>query len=182
MLISFRKVKRLAIISAIIIIPFICINLLNISLNKDSQEVNQTIEKYEPLDQAVNQKINEQLNEGVGFFSEYRLERERIRGQQTELLKNIAGNPSNDKKVRDAAAMKLVEAADKVEKEMQAETLIKSKGVRDCAVIIEQVGVSIIVDIKELSEEQKADIIKLSSRATGFKEDKITINTRQHYR
>ena len=82
-----------------------------------------------PLDQAVNQKINEQLSEGIGFFSEYRLERERIRGKQTELLKDIAGNPSNDKKVRDAAAMKLVEVADTVEKEMQAETLIKSEGI-----------------------------------------------------
>lgn len=182
MLIRFSKLKRLAIISAIIIIPFIGINLLHLSLNNDSQAVNQMIEKADPIDQAVNQKINAQLSEGIGFFSEYRLERERIRGQQTELLKNIAGNPSNDKKVRDAAAMKLVEAADTVEKEMQAETLIKSKGVRDCAVIIEQAGVSIIVDVKELSQEEKAEIIELSSRATGFKEDKIIINTRQHYR
>ena len=182
MLISFRKLKQIAIISAIIIIPFIGINLLHLSLDKDSQAVNQIVENIDPVDQAVNQKINEQLSEGIGFFSEYRLERERIRGKQTELLKDIASNPSNDKKVRDAAAMKLVEVADTVEKEMQAETLIKSEGVPDCAVIIEQAGVSIILDVKELSEEQKQELIELSSRATGFKEEKITINARQHYR
>lgn len=182
MLISFRKLKQIAIISAIVIIPFICINLLNVGLHQDSQPVNQIAEDADVLEQAVNQKVNEQLSEGMGFFSEYRLERERIRGKQTELLKDIASNPSNDKKVRDAAAMKLVEVADTVEKEMQAETLIKAKGFRDCAVIIEQAGVSIILDVNDLSEEQRAEITNISSLATGFKEDKITINARQHYR
>ena len=182
MLISFNKLKQIVIISAIVIIPFICINLLNISINEDSQPVNKIVENADTLEQAVNQKVNEQLREGMGFFSEYRLERERIRGKQTELLKDIASNPANDKKDRDAAAIKLVEAADTVEKEMQAETLIKAKGFRDCAVIIEQAGVSIILDAKELSEEQKVEIIEISSLATGFKKDKITINTRQIYR
>lgn len=182
MLISFSRIKKIGIISAIIIIPFICINLINVGLEQDSQAVNQMVENADVLEQAVNQKVNQQLSEGIGFFSEYRLERERIRGKQIELLRSISGNPSNDKKVRDAAAMKLVEVADTVEKEMQAETLIKAKGFRDCAVIMEQAGVSVILDVKELSEEQEAEIIKTSSLATGFKEDKITVNSRQHYR
>ena len=48
MLISFRKLKQLAIISAIIIIPFIGINLLHLSLDKDSQAVNQIVENVDP--------------------------------------------------------------------------------------------------------------------------------------
>ncbi len=179
MLISFSKLKKMAVISAVIIIPFICINLLNISLERDSQPVNQIVENVDALEQAVNKKVNQQLSEGIGFFSEYRLERERVRGKQTELLKDIVNNSANDKKVRDAAAMKLVETAAAVEKEMQAETLIKAQGFRDCAVIIEPKGVSIILDAKELSAEQEAEIIKTGSLATGFKEDKITVNTRK---
>ena len=62
---------------------------------------------------------------------------------------------------------------------MQAETLIKAQGFRDCAVIIEPKGVNIILDAKELSEEQEAEIIKTGSLATGFKEDKITVNIRR---
>lgn len=178
MLISFQKLKRFAIISAIIIIPVVCLNLVQFSLHQDHQVVNQ-VDENTLLDQAVNQKIDEKLSQGIDFFSEYRLERERIRGKQTELLKDLASNPSNAQKVRDEAAMKLVEVADTVEKEMQAETLIKSKGIRDCAVIIEKAGVSIILDGKELSTEQSEEILKLSSAATGFKTEKITINYRQ---
>lgn len=181
-MISFRRVKQLVIISAIIVIPVICLNLLHISLNHDSQTVNKTIEQTNSTAPVVNPIINAQPGEGMGFFSEYRMERERVRGKQIEMLKDLASNPSNAQKVRDEAAMKLAHVADTTEKEMQAETLIKAAGIRDCAVIIEDAGVSIILDSTAVSDEQKEDIIKLSSLATGVKTDKITIDVRKNSR
>lgn len=182
MFIRFHRVKQLAIISAIIIIPLICLNLLQVSFHKDSQAVSQSTVIDDQLDQVINQKTTQQLSEGIGFFSEYRLERERIRGKQTELLKDLASNPDNAQKIRDEAALKLVKLTETAEKEMHAETLIKSKGIRDCAVIIESAGVSVILDMQDLSMEQKAAILELCSKATECKADKISINIRRNER
>ncbi len=182
MLISFYKLKRFAIIAAIIIIPFVCINLLNMSLNKNSQPVNGVVEKGSSIDQVINQKIDQQENDRLGFFAEFRMERERVRGKQLELLREIANNPSNAQKVRDAASMKLVQASDMAEKEMQTETLIKSKGIRDCAVILEPAAATIILDVHQLAEEQQNEITELTCLTTGLKKEKITITARQSYR
>lgn len=178
-MISFRSIKQLAIISAIILIPVICLNLLHFSLNHDSQTASHNVKQSATTVPVVSTKSDEQQFEGMGFFSEYRMERERVRGRQIEMLKNLASNPSNAQKVRDEAAMKLVRVAERTEKEMQAETLIKAAGIRDCAVIIEDAGVSIILESTAVSDEQKEDIIKRSSLATGVKTDKITIDVRK---
>ena len=83
MLISFSKLKKMAVISAVIIIPFICINLLNISLERDSQPVNQMVENVDKLEQAVNKKVNQQLSEGIGFFlGNIVWNEKRVRGKQ----------------------------------------------------------------------------------------------------
>lgn len=178
MLISFRRIKQLAMITAIIVIPIIGLNLLHLSLNHDSQTTSSSMEKSTAPAALVGQKISTKQNDGMGFFSEYRMERERVRSKQIEMLKELAGNPSNTQKVRDEAAMKLVRVADATEKEMQAETLIRATGIRDCAVIIEDAGVSIILDSTAVSDEQKENIRKLSSLATGVKTDKISIDLR----
>lgn len=177
MLISFRRIKQLAMITAIIVIPIIGLNLLHLSLNHDSQTTS-SMEKSTAPAAVVGQKISTKQNDGMGFFPEYRMERERVRSKQIEMLKELAGNPSNTQKVRDEAAMKLVRVADATEKEMQAETLIRATGIRDCAVIIEDAGVSIILDSTAVSDEQKENIRKLSSLATGVKTDKISIDLR----
>lgn len=182
MLISFHKLKRLVIIAAIVIIPFIGINLLNLSLNKDSQPVNRVMENNDSIEQVINQKINNQESEGLGFFAEFRMERERIRSKQLELLREVANNQSNNQKVRDAAAMKLVQVSDMVEKEMQTETLIKSKGYRDCAVIVKTDTATIVLDVHQVSEEQQTEITELTTHATGLQKNQITITTRQNYR
>lgn len=182
MLISFQKLKRLAIVTAIIVIPFICINLLNVSLNNHSKAVNQGIDSVDNLDLEINQVLANREDEGIGFFSEFRIERERVRGKQLELLRDIANNPNQDQKVRDSAALKLVQIADAMAREMQTETLIKSKGIKECAVIIESNGLTIILDTQAINETQKDELFDLSSTASGIEKEKITITSRQKYR
>jgi len=181
-MISFDKLKRIGIITAIVIIPFICITLIDLSLAKNSQPVNQVAENAQSVEAQINSRIEEQESQRLGFFAEFRMERERVRGKQAELLREIANNPSNNQKVRDAAAMKLVDLSDRVEKEMQTETLIKSKGFRECAVIMETDGATIVLDVQQLAEEQQTEITELASLGTGFKKEKITITSRQNYR
>lgn len=182
MLIDLNKLKRLAIITAIIVIPIICINLINMSLNQNSQPVSQDVKNPNQVAGTVNNnKDNYQESDRPGFFAEFRMERERVRSKQLELLREIANNQSNTQKVRDAAAMRLVQASDTVEKEMQTETLIKSKGYKDCAVIVKNEQATIVLDVRRLDEAQITEISALSSLTTGLSPSRITITTRKDY-
>ena len=181
LLISFYKLKRLAIVAAVILIPFIAINLLHEGLNNNSKTVNQDIKNIEQLRMPVDNVITRD-DEGIGFFSEFRIERERVRGKQLELLRDIADNPDQEQKIRDSASLKLVQIADDLAREMQTETLIKSKGYKECAVILDPAGLTIILDTQVISDEQKDELLELSSNASGIEQDKITITTRQKYR
>jgi stage III sporulation protein AH len=181
LVISLFKIKRLAIVAAIVLIPFIAINLINLMVNKNSQPVSQDIKNVEQLQMPVI-KASAGSDEGISFFSEYRIERERIRGKQMELLRNITDNLNQEQKVRDQAALKLVQIADNMSREMQTETLIKSKGYKECAVILDPDGMTIILDKNVLLEKQKDELLDLSSTVSGIKRDKIEITTRQQYR
>ena len=182
MLISFYKMKRLLIIAAVVLIPFIGINLLNMAINQDSRTVVQDMERVEQLQMPAENVVVTGNDEGISFFSEYRIERERIRGKQMELLRSIAANPNQEQKVRDNATLKLVQIADDLAREMQTETLVKSKGYKECAVILDSAGMTIILDKNVIKDEQKAELLELSSSVSGIEKEKIAITSRQQYR
>jgi stage III sporulation protein AH len=180
LVISFYKVKRLAIIAAIVLILFIAINIINLMVNGDSQPVSQEMDSIEQLQMPV-ESVNANDDEGIGFFSEYRIERERVRGKQMELLRMIANNPVQEQKIRDNAALKMVQIADELSREIRTETLIKSKGYKECAVILDPQGMTIILDKNVLLEKQKAELLELSSAVSGIEREKIKITSRQQY-
>ncbi len=181
MLISFDKMKRWLIIAAVILIPFIAINLLHSAINRDSPTVVQDMELVEQLQMPVDTLVGSGEEEGISFFAEYRIKRERIRGKQMELLRSIASQSNQEQKVRDNAALKLVQIADDLAREMQTETLVKAQGYKECAVILEPSGMTIILDQAVIKPEQKAELLELSSAVSGIEKDKITITARQQY-
>ena len=99
-----------------------------------------------------------------------------------ELLSNIADNTNQEQKVRNSASLKLVQIADDLAREMQTETLIKSKGFKECAVILDSKGMTIILDQDTLSEELKKELQELSSAVSGVDQEKIIVTTRARYR
>ncbi len=179
MIISIRKIKILAVIIAVIIIPFIGINLINLSMNSRSEPVNNTVVESGSSDIKVQNNLQPQNRERINFFAEYRMERERVRGKETGLLREIANNSSSDKKARDTACLKLVELAEKAEKEMQAEAMIKSQGFEDCAVIIAPKSTTVMIESSNTPIERQEEIRKAVSIATGCIEKNISIVKRQ---
>lgn len=181
MIISLPRLKRLAIVAAFILLPFIAINLINMGLNNDSKPVNHDMADIEQLSMPAD-NVMVGKDEGGGFFSEYRIEREKVRGKQIELLKSIANNPNREQKIRDNASLKLVQIADLLAREMQTETFIKAKGYKECAVILDPAGMTIILDKEVLSEEEKAELLNICSTISGIEQKKIAITSRQQYR
>lgn len=175
MIISLNRVKLLAIITAIIAIPFIGINLINGYLSTTSAPTSKMVDQSTQgsTSAAHNQPITEVQESGV--LAEYRMERERVRSKEMTLLKEIGNNTAGTSKAREAAYLKLVNLADREEKEMQAEAMIKSQGFQDCVVVVTATTTTVMVEGNSLAATQQEAIKKAVSIATGSTEKTISV-------
>lgn len=112
------------------------------------------------------------------FFAEYRMERERVRGKQIEMLGEIIGNQSVEKGARETASLRLVQITEDMEKEMKAEALVKSKGFAECVVIVQQHTTTVVIKTDNLRLDKEKEISELVSRITQYSEENICIITR----
>ncbi|MFZ5633642.1 MAG: SpoIIIAH-like family protein [Bacillota bacterium] len=122
------------------------------------------------------------LTEGAGvplekdnFFVEYRLQRERARGQQIEILKDIVNSPSTAGETRQLAQEQLLGISKSVTREARMENLLKARGYRDAVVCMDQKGVTVVVESQVLIPAEEAKIIELVSKESGFGEQGILI-------
>lgn len=109
------------------------------------------------------------------FFVEYRLQRERARGQQIEILREIINSPSSAGDTRQVAQEQLLSISRSVAKEARVENMLKAGGYREAVVCVDQKGVTVVVDSPGLNSAQEAKLIELVSRETGIGEQGIII-------
>jgi len=116
------------------------------------------------------------INEGdPDFFIEYRIERERTRGRQIELLREIINNPAVSEQARKKAQEELLVLSDKMAKEMELEHLIRAKGFKDASVCIEEKGVTVVLQTDRIVPEEVTKICKVISWGTGLGEQNIMV-------
>lgn len=130
------------------------------------------------LDSAAAGQAGDSSQDSDQFFAEYRMERERMRGKEVEMLRDILDQSGSDKEARQAASLRLVEISTDMEREMKAENLIKSKGYQDCVVIIQPGNTTVVVATDNLQLDQEQEIKALVSRVTKTREDQIVIIAR----
>ncbi|MBE3581350.1 MAG: SpoIIIAH-like family protein [Thermoanaerobacteraceae bacterium] len=115
----------------------------------------------------------------AAFFVEYRLERDRRRSQQIELLKQIVDNPNATGEGKQEAQKRLVDLTQQMDLELQLEKLIVAKGYQEAAVFIQPNAVNVIVMADQFTAEDAYKIGDLVSRSTGRPREQITIIPRQ---
>lgn len=109
------------------------------------------------------------------FFIEYRLERERVRGEQLELLQGIVDDGASDSEIRKNAQKKLVQMTDSMEQELQLESLIKAKGYDEAALFLRRDSANVILGRENIQEEDIIIIADMVSRITGCDLDKVVV-------
>lgn len=112
---------------------------------------------------------------GTAFFVEYRLERDRRRSQQIELLKQILDNPNSGGESKQEAQKRLVDLTKQMDLELQLEKLIVAKGYKEAAVFIQPNAVNVIVMADKFTEEDANKIGDLVSRSSGRPREQISI-------
>jgi len=113
------------------------------------------------------------------FFIDYRLERDRLRSQEADYLREIINNPNASKESKEKAQKDLIALAQKIEKEMMMENLIKAKGFEDSVVLLAENSANVVVKSSGLQTKEVAQITDIVTRITGLPIDKITIVERK---
>ncbi|MGN8912812.1 SpoIIIAH-like family protein [Anaerofustis butyriciformans] len=111
------------------------------------------------------------------FFSEYRLNRDKVRSQNLEALQNITKDTSLDKEIIKEAVEESVSISKLSETELVVENLIKAKGFDDAIVIIHAGYANVIVDAASLSPSDAAQIQNIVNKECNIAISKVTIAT-----
>ena len=112
------------------------------------------------------------------LLAEYRMERQRLRGQETASLQEIITNTEENSEVRAQAAQRLIDRMEQEEKEIRMEYLLKSSGVGDCVVMLEGKDVNILLP-RPLSEDEKEKTLENAARIAGVETEKIHLVMRE---
>ena len=111
------------------------------------------------------------------YFVQAKLEREQARATEKEMLTEIINNANVDSEKKNECTDSIMELQQRIEKETAAEAMIESKGFKDAYVRIDDDTVDVVVNKKDLTEAELAQIEDIVKRKTGISEDKIRITT-----
>ncbi|VBB08015.1 Hypothetical protein LUCI_3280 [Lucifera butyrica] len=111
------------------------------------------------------------------FFTEYRIEREKIRSERSDLLRDAIKNaPTEDarQKAQEAILKMMLEK----QREAEMENLIRARGFMDALVFTRNNSVSVVVKASSLTREEVIQIADVVSRLAGVKPENITVSAR----
>ncbi len=118
--------------------------------------------------------------DGIGFFVEYRLERDRTRSKQIDLLQQIVENPNSVAETRQEAQQKLLQITNFLEQELQLEHLIMAKGFADSVIFIQPQSVTVVINQREFTQIEITKIADLVTKVTSQSMNNIYVIPKSH--
>ncbi|HHY46466.1 MAG TPA: SpoIIIAH-like family protein [Firmicutes bacterium] len=109
------------------------------------------------------------------FFAESRLERERIRSRQMELLQAIAESKDSSPQAKAGAQAEMLALTGRMEKEARVEALIQSRGFARVLVFLGEESCDVIVETDGLTPLGARQIGDIVTRVCGLPPEKVTI-------
>lgn len=101
------------------------------------------------------------------FYIEARLERDRSRSEEKQLLQEVLADQKSTPEARAEAQRRLMEVVRRAAREAEAESLIRAKGFADAVVFVHDEGAVVVVRAAALRPGDAARIADAASAATG---------------
>ncbi len=111
------------------------------------------------------------------FFAEYRLERDKVRSERTDLLREVLRGAKTDE-ARQKAQDAVLKLALEKQREAEMENLIKARGFADALVFIRDDSVSAVVKTQMLSREDVVQVADVIARVSGVRPEDIVISSK----
>lgn len=109
------------------------------------------------------------------FFAEHRLEREKQRSMQVELLREIINNNNTNSEVRSQAQQNWLSLTALMEQELTVEKLVMSKGFDDAILVFNQDTANIIIRSSGLTPAEALQVLELVSTSLGVDIGKVRV-------
>ena len=151
--------------------------LLDIS-QEDSQSASSDIKSQDGDDEAQTSTPGEAVLTGgdaTSIVSQAKITRELVRAKNKESLQEIIDNKQLTGEQKKKAVNEMVELTKIAEKEAAAETMLSAKGFTDSVVSLSEESADVVVNAKELSEANRAQIEDIVIRKTGMAAENIVI-------
>lgn len=147
-----------------------------VNYQKDKQPTQVKVDRSNAM--QVIKPVDDKLALSVpDFFTEYRLERDKIRSERFDILRDMIKNAKseeNKQKVQEAI-LRLVQEK---QREYEMENLIKARGFQDALVVIQDNSVNAIIKTQSFTREEVAQVADVISRVAGVKAEDITISAK----
>lgn len=112
------------------------------------------------------------------FFTEYRLERDKLRSERSELLRESLKSAATEESRR-AAQEDILALAREKEREAEMESLIRAKGFADALVFCREHSVSAVVKAPSLTQDEVVQVADVICRLGGVRQEDVTISVKE---
>ena len=112
---------------------------------------------------------------GSDYFASAKLTREQSRAKNKETLMSIINNDKIASKDKKSAIRQVAQLTEDAQMESAAELMLEAKGFPDAVVSIEKGSADVIVNAKELTQKQLAQISDIIMRKTDITAENIVI-------
>lgn len=115
------------------------------------------------------------LPDAEEYFVNFRIEREKVRSHQMEMLQEMVANPHSDQESRKKAQDKLFDLTENWNQELKLESLIMAKNFADAVAFIQPESVVVVIKSSALDVDDTTVIADLAVNVTGHSYDQIVV-------
>lgn len=179
--IDFSKVRvnKIQKKQAMVLGGLFCLLLLTGYLNFKFNSNTSTVVNNKKADSTVSSQLpehNQAVSASSGsFFSDFRIDRERIREKELASIESVINDENTNKQVLAQAQEQKMKVSSAMEKEITLEGLLKAKGFSDAVVTIRENSVNVVVEEAEIDEKKAAQILEIVQRETGEDSSNIKV-------
>lgn len=145
--------------------------------NEDDAAAPTTGDDLADLQQDLEKAGEFSVNSDSDFFINYRLEREKARSRQLELLQGLIDDEATSETVREAAQQRIMAQAEAIEQELLLESILVAKYGGEAAVFIQPAKINVVLSGGKdtLSDSEAAKIAALVDNYTEIGYENVIV-------
>jgi stage III sporulation protein AH len=146
------------------------------SEDKEEDEANNVDGLIQDTEDDISETISNQENlKSKNYFVEQRLSRDKLRAGLVDRLNEIVNNDNSSQEMVTEAQRKIMQIGEIAEKELTIEGLIKAKGFNDALVFLTEKDAKVVVDVKDLTEQDVVKILDIVINETDLDASNVKI-------
>ena len=170
-----RFIKQVLVgLAVVAMLAMLAVQAVNYQKDKEPTKVKVDRSNAMQVTKPVEDKVSYAIPD---FFTEYRLERDKIRSERFDVLRDMVKN-SKSEESKQRVQEAILRIVQEKQREYEMENLIKARGFQDALVVIQDKSVNAIVKTQTFTREEVSQVAEVISRVAGVSPEDITISAK----